>query len=114
MPDIVRGEIIEDIPEIMGRIDGVRGVQGYSAYEIAVQQGYTGTEEEWLASLKGERGERGIQGIPGERGDPGPQGIQGVPGPKGDTGYIDIGGKGMAITVDVSGIMHFIETEEGS
>ncbi len=28
----------------------------YSAYGIAVKHGYVGTEEEWLASLKGERG----------------------------------------------------------
>lgn len=31
-----------------------RGLQGYSAYEIAVKNGYIGTEKEWLASLKGE------------------------------------------------------------
>lgn len=29
-------------------------VRGYSAYEIAVQKGYIGTEEEWLASLHGD------------------------------------------------------------
>lgn len=29
---------------------------GASAYEIAVENGFTGTEEEWLASLKGEDG----------------------------------------------------------
>lgn len=27
--------------------------QGYSAYEIAVQNGFKGTEKEWLESLKG-------------------------------------------------------------
>lgn len=27
--------------------------QGYSAYEIAVQNGFEGTEKEWLESLKG-------------------------------------------------------------
>lgn len=26
-------------------------LRGYSAYEIAVQNGFTGSEEEWLASL---------------------------------------------------------------
>lgn len=51
--------------------------RGYSAYEIAVQNGYTGTEEEWLASLQGEDGATGPQG---------PQGVQGVQGPKGDKG----------------------------
>ena len=27
-------------------------LQGYSAYDIAVQNGFEGTEEEWLASLQ--------------------------------------------------------------
>jgi hypothetical protein len=30
-------------------------LRGYSAYDIAVLGGYTGTEEEWLETLKGER-----------------------------------------------------------
>lgn len=34
-------------------------IQGDSAYEIAVQNGFNGTEEEWLASLKGEAGKDG-------------------------------------------------------
>lgn len=29
------------------------GLQGKSAYEIAVDHGFEGTEEEWLESLKG-------------------------------------------------------------
>lgn len=33
------------------------GADGKSAYEIAVEHGYVGTEAEWLASLKGEPGE---------------------------------------------------------
>lgn len=33
------------------------GADGKSAYEIAVEHGYVGTEEEWLASLKGDPGE---------------------------------------------------------
>ena len=32
---------------------------GKSAYELAVSNGYDGTEVEWLASLVGETGERG-------------------------------------------------------
>lgn len=30
------------------------GIQGKSAYEIAVENGFEGTEMEWLESLKGE------------------------------------------------------------
>ena len=44
---------------------GGGGTAGKSAYEIAVDNGFTGTEEEWLESLKGEQGEAGrsITGI---------------------------------------------------
>lgn len=44
---------------------------GYSAYELAVQEGYTGTEAEWLASLQGPTGPVGPQGPKGDKGDPG-------------------------------------------
>ncbi|MCI6378707.1 MAG: hypothetical protein MR842_13280 [Clostridiales bacterium] len=33
--------------------------RGYSAYEIAVQHGFSGTEAEWVQSLKGEAGRDG-------------------------------------------------------
>ncbi|WP_259424153.1 hypothetical protein [Bacillus velezensis] len=32
-------------------------VTGKSAYDIAVDNGFSGTVEEWLASLKGEKGD---------------------------------------------------------
>ena len=32
---------------------------GDSAYEVAVKNGYKGTEKEWIASLKGEKGDKG-------------------------------------------------------
>lgn len=35
---------------------GEKGEQGDSAYEIAVTNGFSGTEAEWIASLKGEEG----------------------------------------------------------
>lgn len=41
---------------------GERGQDGKSAYEIAVANGYTGDEAQWLASLKGRDGERGRDG----------------------------------------------------
>lgn len=34
--------------------------QGYSAYQIAVMNGFSGTEKEWLESLKGYSPVRGI------------------------------------------------------
>ena len=33
-------------------IDSITGVEGKSAYQVAVANGYSGTEEEWLNSLK--------------------------------------------------------------
>ena len=69
-----------------------RGPRGYSAYEIAVQEGFVGTEEEWLASLvgpegkQGKDGERGIQGPRGQQGDKGDKGDIGPQGDKGDRG----------------------------
>ena len=40
-------------------VDGKDGQNGLSAYEIAQKYGFTGTEEEWLASLKGAKGDNG-------------------------------------------------------
>ena len=65
------------------------GADGASAYEIAVENGYTGTEAEWLSSLKGEKGdagEQGIQGIQGEKGDTGAAGKDGMNGTDGRDG----------------------------
>ena len=44
---------------LRGTINKLRVAKGYSAYEIAVLNGFSGTEEEWLASLKGEKGDPG-------------------------------------------------------
>lgn len=74
------------------------GPQGLSAYQVAVKNGFIGTEQEWLDSLvgekgdKGDKGDTGEQGIQGERGLQGEQGIQGEKGEKGDKG--DTGEKG--------------------
>jgi len=43
--------------QLLKRIeDAEKGLDGKSAYEIAVEHGYVGTEEEWLESLKGKDG----------------------------------------------------------
>lgn len=76
-------------------LSGAQGIQGLSAYQVAVQHGFEGTEDEWLISLKGEKGETGPKGDKGDTGEKGatgergPQGLQGergLQGPKGDTG----------------------------
>ncbi len=71
---------------------GPAGQDGASAYQIAVSNGFSGTQEEWLASLVGPTGSQGIPGEQGVAGETGPagepglqgeQGIQGVPGEPG-------------------------------
>ena len=44
---------------IRGKVSKLDTLRGYSAYEVAVINGFKGTEAEWLASLKGEKGDTG-------------------------------------------------------
>lgn len=39
--------------------NGIDGKDGKSAYEVAITNGFTGTEQEWLLSLKGDKGDKG-------------------------------------------------------
>ena len=48
--------------------DGSNGTNGKSAYELAVENGYKGTEAEWLAALVGEKGDPGDKGETGATG----------------------------------------------
>lgn len=59
---------------------------GQSAYALAVQLGYTGSEAAWIASLKGAKGDKGATGAQGPRGATGATGPQGPQGPTGATG----------------------------
>lgn len=56
---------------------GGAGADGLSAYQIAVNNGFIGSEADWLLSIKGQKGDKG---------DPGADGAKGDDGPKGDTG----------------------------
>lgn len=58
------------------------GADGKSAYDIAVEEGFEGTVQEWLESLKGPKGDTGSpgqDGSPGAKGDPGEPGADGFP-----------------------------------
>lgn len=46
--------------------DGKDGENGLSAYEVALKNGFQGTEQEWLESLKGADGKDGENGKDGE------------------------------------------------
>ena len=88
--------------------------RGKSAYEVAVENGFSGTETEWLASLKGATGAPGADGRDGEDGKTpyvgdngnwyigaddtgkpsrGAKGDKGEKGDKGDTGAQGIQGE---------------------
>lgn len=61
-------------------INGNDGENGLSAYEIWLNQGNTGTEIDFLNSLKGDKGEQGERGLQGEHGADGKDGTNGVDG----------------------------------
>lgn len=88
----------------------VAGRPGQSAYALAVEQGFSGTEAEWLASLvgpAGPRGEVGPQGPRGPAGETGPRGQQGPEGSRGPAGPAgpagETGDRGVTFTPAVSG-----------
>lgn len=59
---------------------GPAGDDGLSAYQVALANGFVGTESQWLASLQGPQGEQGIQGPAGPKGDTGDVGPAGADG----------------------------------
>jgi len=90
---------------LRGKIKDITALNGLSAYEVAVKNGFEGTEEEWLASLKGEPGEKGAQGDKGDRGaqgDPGANGEPGITPHIGENGNWYIGDTDTGIAADGS------------
>jgi len=59
---------VTDLGGITSAIDYLQtnlGANGLSAYEIARQLGFDGTQQEWLATLQGEQGDKGDTGAQG-------------------------------------------------
>lgn len=56
---------------------GAKGEDGKSAYQIALDEGFEGSETDWLASLKGKDGKDGINGTDGKPGIDGTNGVDG-------------------------------------
>ena len=90
------GTLLFDGNQIEG---GGSGTAGKSAYEIAVDNGFVGTETEWLESLKGADGTNGATFTPyvsssgelswtndGDKENPATVNIKGVKGDRGDSG----------------------------
>ena len=63
-----------------------KGQDGKSAYEIAVENGFEGTVEEWLDSLVGAKGDKGDTGAAGQDGKDGKDGQDGKDGVDGTDG----------------------------
>ena len=53
VPSVLKA-YLPDNPALAGKLSNST-LRGYSAYDIAVANGFDGTEEEWLETLKGER-----------------------------------------------------------
>ena len=77
-------------------IAGAGGIQGKSAYQIALDNGFVGTEQEWLDSLVGPQGPKGDTGSTGPAGATGPQGEKGDKGDTGEQGDTGDAGPGVA------------------
>jgi len=76
----------EETVRMYNEVMAVGTTPGASAYEVAVSNGFAGTEVEWEISLHGKGGEPGKDGDPGSRGLPGTDGAMGERGPMGRNG----------------------------
>jgi hypothetical protein len=56
--------VVIDHPGTQG-IPGPTGPMGENAYQLALDEGFVGTEAQWLATLVGPIGPQGPQGVPG-------------------------------------------------
>ena len=100
-----------------GELGGGSGTAGKSAYEIAVDNGFVGTETEWLESLKGADGTDGTTFTPSvsEEGNlswsnddgkenPATVNIKGAKGDRGDSG----------VTTPINGFFTMYVDEDGN
>lgn len=77
--------------------------EGKSAYDIAVEHGFVGTEEEWLESLVGPQGPQGEKGEQGAAGQDGADGADGADGQDGQDGADGADGEdGVTPTIEIN------------
>lgn len=80
-------EVLIDVSPVGKKGDkGEKGDTGIGAYTDWLNDGNTGTFEDFRLTLVGPSGPQGIQGIKGDKGDTGDTGPQGLKGAKGDAG----------------------------
>jgi hypothetical protein len=107
---------------LKGGLIAVYGRDGKSAYDVAVKNGFEGTETEWLASLKGAKGDTPVKGVDYFDGKDGYTPVKGVDyfdGEKGDSGYTPVKGvdyfdgqKGDDGHTPVLGVDYFTKTDK--
>ena len=83
--ELVQDKSTETMQEVYRLIEELTpetgtAVDGKSAYELAVQNGFVGTVVDYLASLKGDKGDTGAKGNTGAKGDKGDKGDTGAAG----------------------------------
>lgn len=89
-PDLY-AQLLAEMKKLLSEVqtggNGTNGENGLSAYELAVQNGFTGTLTEWLNSLKGADGKDGVDGKDGINGKDGADGKNGTDGKDGLSSY---------------------------
>ncbi|MBQ6945511.1 MAG: hypothetical protein IJN43_14505 [Ruminococcus sp.] len=113
-PDLY-AQLLAEIKKIVSEggngINGKDGENGLSAYELAVQNGFTGTLIEWLESLKGTDGRDGADGKDGINGKDGADGKDGINGINGTDGKNGINGKDGLSAYEIAVKNGFVGTE---
>ena len=88
----LESDIALKLTKLLGKIgicldEELEKIQGPSLYDIAVKNGYNGTEAEFIEYMKqGPKGDAGVPGPQGPKGEKGDAGVQGPQGEKGDAG----------------------------
>lgn len=94
---------------VLGGVGNVYGKDGKSAYEIALANGFEGTEAEWLESLHGKDGAdgqdgytpvKGVDYFDGAKGDTGNPGVYLGSGDMPDDCNVQVDPNGEAVTID--------------
>lgn len=124
-PSLKNGELVFEPTKVtntepikIGDLRGKDGRDGRSAYDIAVQHGFKGTETAWLKSLigkdgrDGKDGADGVDGKDGRNGRDGRDGKDGKDGKNGANGIATYAAQPVAFTTKSSGnIMLRVDTD---
>lgn len=73
--EVVARQTRQNTKNLENGVNGADGAPGKSAYQVAVDNGFTGSEAAWLLSLRGQDGQTGLQGPSGNDGLPGPAAV---------------------------------------